>query len=144
MKNKNPTKIVLGKTRKIKIEKLNSQLKIMFGLNQRKTQISRRQFLRWKDNIHISLNHPLTIIINSSDELFSLVPRLYKFKCITRLADRFHHFTLNMASYNRKFYANGFVSRTSRLWTSLPTSCFLGNFNCQKLKWNLNRYLLSP
>ena len=78
-----------------------------------------------------------------SDELFTMVPSLYRFKRNTRLAARSHQFTVKLARCNRGFYANSFFSRTSRLWNSLPAFCFPDGYNLQRFKCNVNRYMFS-
>ncbi|CAE1293373.1 unnamed protein product [Acanthosepion pharaonis] len=80
---------------------------------------------------------------NCSDEVFSLVPRLHEFKRSSRLASRSHPFTVETVKCSRFFYTNSFMSRTSRLWNSLP--CFSDSYNPQLFKCNVSRCLdLSP
>lgn len=60
---------------------------------------------------------------NSHDVRSTLVPRLHAFMS--------HHLTFKIA--NNNFSANGFLSRTSRVWNYLPASSrFSVNSNLQK------------
>lgn len=57
-----------------------------------------------------------------------MVPRRYKFKRCTRMAVRSHNFTVGMARCKRKFFANNFFSRASRLQNSPLASRSQVNF----------------
>ncbi len=81
---------------------------------------------------------------NCSEELHSLVPRRHEFQRLTRLASRSHLFTVETPKCSRLFYSNSFMSRTSRLWNSLPYSCFPESYNLQLFKCNVNRHLQLP
>lgn len=66
---------------------------------------------------------------------FSLMPRLHKFNCATRLATRSYHFTVELARCNHHLYSNSFFSRTSHLWNflaSLPPT-ILKNLNVKSI-----------
>lgn len=70
---------------------------------------------------------------NCSCEPSSFVIKLNEFKQCKTLAARSRHFTVNIATCNRKFCANSFFTRSSHLWNSLPAFCFLVNFDLQKI-----------
>lgn len=76
-----------------------------------------------------SLSHPCEVAspclfykcfhVNCLNDFFDKVPRLYEFKCFTRLVSMSHQFTVELAGCNHKFYASSYFSHTSHLWNTL-------------------------
>lgn len=81
-------------------------------------------FLIWQVGLVAIPPHPLICVffykffyVNCLDKVFVILPKFYEFKRNTRLVTRSHQFTVEMPRCGRKFYANSFFPRISRLWT---------------------------
>ena len=78
-----------------------------------------------------------------STELYQLIPPLKTFNRNTRLAARSHSYTVSLPKYNRNFYRDSFIPRTSAVWNALPQSCFPDEYDLHSFKKKVNDYLLS-
>ena len=79
---------------------------------------------------------------NCSDELASLVPPVKVYGRQTRLAVRAHEFTVQEPFSSKGFYLSSFFPRTSRLWNKLSRECFPLDYDLQRFKTLVNRFLL--
>ena len=77
-----------------------------------------------------------------SDDLKVLTPDIKAFSRVTRYSTKAHSMTVQVPSCNKTFYTTSFFPRTSRLWNSLPSSCFPTGYDLQRFKSNINRHLL--
>ena len=77
-----------------------------------------------------------------SDDLKLLTPDIKTFNRVTRYSTKAHSMTVQVPSCNKHFYTTSFFPRTSRLWNSLPSSCFPTGYDLQRFKSNINRHLL--
>ena len=76
-----------------------------------------------------------------SSDLHQLTPSLKSFSRNTRLSTNSHHLTVQLPTCHKNFYSSSFFPRTSRLWNSLPRSCFPCEYDLQAFKCNVNRHL---
>ena len=78
-----------------------------------------------------------------SKELSSLVPGALVHTRLTRHSLRSHPFSVAIPFSKKRRYTRSFFPRTSKLWNSLPSSCFPKSYNLQHFKSSANRYLVS-
>ena len=78
-----------------------------------------------------------------SDELSSLVPPLKVFGRSTRLASNAHPHTVSIPVSRKSIYSRSFFPRTSKLWNSLPSTCFPVGYDLNSFKSSVNRHLIS-
>ena len=60
-----------------------------------------------------------------SSELAQLIPRPFSQARSTGYCDRLHDLSIKISWCYKDFYVNSFFPCTARLWTSLPTECFI-------------------
>ena len=78
-----------------------------------------------------------------SSELAQLVPLPASRERSTCYSDRLHDFSVTILRCYKDVYVNSFVSRTAKLWNSLPIECFPLTYDLSGFKFRINRHLLT-